>query len=97
MLMRVRERNNEVEIELSRLGGRQHVVLATLSGQGLHGERPFDRAKLASMSVRARADAMNVRLRPKHGESLDVTQLYRSLRRALFEHARAPFGPTLAG
>lgn len=97
MLMRVRERNNEVEIELSRLGGRHHVVLATLSGQGLEGEQALDRAKLESLCVRARADAMNVRLRAKHGESLDVSQLYRSLRRALLETARAPLVPTLAG
>lgn len=97
MLMRVRERNDEVEIELRRLGGRHHVVLATLSGESLDGASPFDRAKLESLSVRARADAMNVRLRAKRGETLDVSELYRSLRRALFEKASPPLGGTLAG
>jgi hypothetical protein len=84
MLMRMRERNNEVEIQFSRLGGRQQAVLVALSGATGRGEA-IDRAKLESLSVRARADAMHVRLRAKSGECLDLTQLYRGLRRALFE------------
>ena len=94
MLMRVRERNNEVEIQFTGLGRRHHVVLAALSGtETFEGEALFDRAKLESMSVRARADATNIRLRAKHGETFDVTQLYRSLRRALVEGPRAAIAP----
>jgi hypothetical protein len=40
------------------------------------------------LSVRARADAMHVRLRARSGEHFDVTQLYRCLRRALVERQR---------
>ncbi|HQR21380.1 MAG TPA: hypothetical protein PLE54_08590 [Burkholderiaceae bacterium] len=96
MLMRVRERNNEVEIQFSGLGGRQQAVLAALSGTADHGEPMIDRAKLESVSVRARADAMHVRLRAKSGECLDLPELYRGLRRALFEAGRRAAAP-LAG
>jgi hypothetical protein len=40
---------------------------------------------------------MNIRLRAKHGESFDVTQLYRSLRRALVEGDRGLLSAPLAG
>lgn len=96
MLMRVRERNNEVEIQFSGLGGRQHAVLAAFSGSADGDERLFDRAKLESLKVRARADAMNIRLRAKSGETFDVSHLYRSLRRALVEGERTAFA-SLAG
>jgi len=96
MQMRMRERNNEVEIQFSSLGGRQQAVLAALSGATGHGE-PIDRAKLESLSVRARADAMQVLVRAKSGECLDLTQLYRGLRRALFEDVRRKADATLAG
>jgi len=88
MLMRVRERNNEVEIHFSGLGSRQQAVFAALSGSAEHGEPTLDHAKVDSLSVRTRADAMHVRLRAKSGECLDVTQLYRGLRRALLESGR---------
>lgn len=87
MLMRVTERNDEVEIQFSALGGRQHAVLAAF-GDGPDAPAVVDRSKLASVSVRARADALNVRLRARSGERLDVTELYRALRRALIERSR---------
>lgn len=97
MQMRVTERNNEVEIRFHGLGVRQVAVLAALSGTQ-DGEAPLvDRSKLESMSVRSRADAMLIRLRAKSGEPLDVTQLYRSLRRALVENGRAVLAAQLAG
>jgi hypothetical protein len=96
MLMRVRERNNEVEIQLSGLGGRQHAVMVALSGSGTNDEM-VDRSKLETLSVRSRADAMNVRLRAKTGEKLDVTHLYRCLRRVLVETGRSPFNASAAG
>jgi hypothetical protein len=89
MLMRVTERDNEVEIHFSGLGGRQHAVLAVISGSDGN-EAAIDRAKLASVSVRARSDAMNVRLRAKDGEAFDVSQLYRCLRRSLMERHLQP-------
>ena len=88
MQMRVRERNNEVEIQLSRLAGRQGAVLEVLSGSTAASEPTFEREKMELLSVRARADAMHVRLRARSGEHFDVTQLYRCLRRALVERQR---------
>lgn len=93
MQMRVRERNNVVEIQLSRLAGRQQAVLEALGGSdGAIG----DRSKLESMSLRARADAMNVCLHAKAGERLDTSEIYRCLRRALFGSGSA-FLPTVTG
>jgi hypothetical protein len=89
MLMRVRERNDEVEIQFSGLAGRQHAVLAAF-GDAADAPSVVDRSKLASLSVRARADGLQVRLRARSGETLDVTELYRALRRALVERSRAP-------
>ncbi|MGH6623096.1 MAG: hypothetical protein ACREBN_03940 [Burkholderiaceae bacterium] len=92
MQMRIRERNNTIEIQLSRLGGRQQVVLEALGGfEGA----VVDRSKLESMSLRARADAMEVCLRAKTGERLDPSEIYRCLRRALFGPSAA-FLPTIA-
>jgi hypothetical protein len=88
MRMRVREHNDEVEIQFSALGGRQHAVLAAF-GSAPDSLAVVDRSKLASLSVRARADGLNVRLRARSGERLDVTELYRALRRALVERRRA--------
>jgi hypothetical protein len=86
MRMRVCERQNEVRIELSRVAGRQDSVLAALSAcqrsctciGGLG-------APTAALSVRARGDDMQVRLRPTQGQQLDVSEIYRCLRRALVE------------
>lgn len=97
MQMRVTERNNEVEIRFHGLGARQHAVLAALSGAQAGQEPLVDRSKLESLSVRSRADAMLIRLRTKSGEPLDVTQLYRSLRRTLVEQGRAALAAPLAG
>ncbi len=97
MQMRVRERNNEVEIHFSGLAGRQHAVLAAFSPEpNGAGERLLDHAKLESLSLRARADAMHVRLRAKSGESFDVSDLYRCLRRSLIEGQRLAFAAPFA-
>ncbi len=88
MRMRVSERQNEVRIELSRVAGRQDSVLAALTAcrkscsctGGLG-------ASSAALSVRARGDELQVRLRPVEGQQLDVSEIYRCLRRTLVEHA----------
>ena len=88
MRMRVSERQNEVRIELSRVAGRQDSVLAALTAcqkscsctGGLG-------AASAALSVRARGDELQVRLRPAEGQQLDVGEIYRCLRRTLVEHA----------
>ena len=96
MRMRVSERQNEVRIELSRVAGRQDSVLAALTtcqksctctgGLG---------SSSAALSVRARGDELQVRLRPAQGQQLDVGEIYRCLRRNLVEHAR-PLGGAVA-
>ena len=97
MQMRVRERNNEVEIQFSGLAGRQHAVLAAFSPEpDQAGERLLDHAKVESLTLRARADGMNIRLRAKSGESFDVSDLYRCLRRALIERQVGVLGTPLA-
>jgi len=95
MLMRVRERANEVQIELSGVAGRQESVLAALDAC----QRCTSRASStpASVSVRARADGMQVRLRPSDGEKLDVQEIYRCLRRALIERTRNVLVPRVIG
>ena len=88
MRMRVSERQNEVRIELSRVAGRQDSVLAALTAcqksctcaGGLG-------ASSAALSVRARGDELQVRLRPAEGQQLDVGEIYRCLRRTLVDHA----------
>jgi hypothetical protein len=97
MLMRVRERHNEVQVDLSGVAGRQESVLAALSacqrsctclgGIG---------AATTSLSVRARADNMQVRMRASNGQPLDVVEIYRCLRRALVERSRAGVTPSAA-
>ena len=96
MRMRVCERQNEVRIELSRVAGRQDSVLAALTAcqrscscAGGLGSRS------SALSVRARGDEMQVRLRPAQGETLDVGEIYRCLRRALVERER-PLANTAA-
>ena len=91
MLMRVRERQNEVQIELTGVAGRQESVLAALDACqrciAVVGSAP------ASVSVRARSDGMQVRLRPSDGQQLDVQEIYRCLRRALVERTRVVLAP----
>ena len=95
MLMRVRERANEVQIELSGVAGRQESVLAALDAcqRCIAGGSSTP----ASVKVRARADGMQVRLRPSDGEQLDVQEIYRCLRRALIERARTVLVPRAIG
>lgn len=95
MLMRVRERANEVQIELSGVAGRQQSVLAALDACQHCISGPSSGP--ASVTVRARADGMQVRLRPSEGEQLDVQEIYRCLRRALIERTRTVLVPRAVG
>lgn len=94
MLMRVRERHDEVQIELTGVAGRQESVLAALDAC----QRCITEvgSPPASVKVRARADEMQVRLRAADGRQLDAREIYRCLRRALIERTRAVLSPTTA-
>jgi hypothetical protein len=89
MLMRVRERQNEVQVELTGVAGRQESVLAALSScqRSCSCLSGIGQAT-TSLTVRARADGMQVRLRSSNGQPLDVVEIYRCLRRALVERSR---------
>ncbi len=90
MRMRVCERQNEVRIELSRVAGRQGSVLAALTAcQKTCSCTGGLGSSSAAVSVRARGDELQVRLRPAQGQQLDVGEIYRCLRRNLVEHAGA--------
>jgi hypothetical protein len=94
MLMRVSERHNEVRIELSGVTGRQESVLAALSDcQRSCTSVAGDGSPMATLTVRARTDHLNVRLRPSAGQQLDVVEIYRYLRRALIERTREVLAP----
>jgi hypothetical protein len=89
MRMRVCERQNEVRIELSRVAGRQDSVLAALTAcqQTCHCTGGLGSSS-AAVSVRARGDELQVRLRPAQGQQLDVAEIYRCMRRALVERVQ---------
>lgn len=82
MLMRVRESGDRIVIELTGVAGRQQSVLRALTD--CLNERGRVEATRSSddVWVRAGADAMKISLHP--GLKLEPTQLYRSLRQALF-------------
>ena len=84
MQMRVRERNNEVEIQLSRLAGRQHAVLEVLSGS-TGSERADFRARKTGIAVGARAGRC------------DARAAARAIRRALRRDPVVPLPAARAG
>jgi len=97
MLMRVSERQNEVRIELTGVTGRQESVLAALSAcQRSCTSVDGDGSPMASLTVRARTDRLNVRLSPSAGQQLDVVEIYRYLRRALIERSGSVLAPRSA-
>lgn len=85
MLMRVRERGDEVHIELSGLAGRQQRVLQALSEcrRDALGADGVDMA--TDVSVRVRYDDMRICLRGRTGLRFEAGTIYRCLRQALLE------------
>jgi hypothetical protein len=91
MLMRVRERGDEVHIELTGVAGRQQRVLQALNEcqrAACHcaAEHPLARADI---NVRAGANDMRIRLRGRDGLRFEATVIYRCLRHALIEQPAA--------
>lgn len=91
MLMRVRERGDEVHIELTGVAGRQQRVLQALNEcqrAACHcaAEHPLARADI---NVRAGANDMRIRLRGRDGLRFEATVIYRCLRHALIEQPTA--------
>lgn len=97
MLMCVRERGDEVHIELTGVAGRQQRVLKALSEcrrDAGGADQPLDRA---DVSVRAGANDMRIRVKSRDGLRLEATAIYRCLRQALIERPADPPGAIAAG
>lgn len=97
MLMRVRERGDEVHIELTGVAGRQQRVLKALTEcrrDASGTEQPLDRA---DVSVRAGANDMHIRLKGRDGLRFEAMTIYRCLRQALIERPADPPGAIAAG
>jgi hypothetical protein len=91
MLMRVRERGDEVYIELTGVAGRQQRVLQAINEcqrAACHclDQHPQSRADI---QVRAGANDMRIRLRGREGLRFEATAVYRCLRHALIERPSA--------
>lgn len=85
MLMRVRERGDEVHIELSGLAGRQQRVLQALSECRRDVAGASSALGSAEVSVRAGYDDMRICLKGGAGVRFEPATIYRCLRRALLE------------
>ncbi len=83
MYMRVLERGDEIQIELTGVAGRHEQVLQAVFAcrQSVHGA---DGATLPQVSVKARANAMRISMRAAAGLRVEPDAVYRSLRHALF-------------
>ncbi len=97
MLMRVRERGDEVLVELTGVAGRQQRVLKALNecrrSAGC-ADRPLD---LADISVRAGSNDMHIRLKGRDGVRFEAMAIYRCLRQALIERPAGPPDAVAAG
>lgn len=90
MMMRVRERGDEVHVELTGVAGRQHRVLQALTDcqRSACGCVDGDMLAQASVWVRASANDMRIRLKGQNGLRFEASVIYRCLRHALIEQPR---------
>jgi hypothetical protein len=93
MRMSVRDRDDEVHIELTGVAGRQQNVLQALSQlrDGLPPSRGEPRVPApATMAVRAGANGMYIRVTPHAADlPLQTVAIYRWMRQALVEQPAA--------
>lgn len=92
MMLRVRERGDELLIELTGVAGRQQRVLQALS-ECQRGGIEGGPASPAQVSVRAGANDMRIRLRSSDAFRFEATRIYYCLRQALIERSSAPGSP----
>lgn len=89
MMLRVRERGDDVHIELDGVAGRQQVVLQALAEcRQLQGTRDAQ-AILTEVNVRSGANAMRICLKGKDGFRYETQAIYQCLRSALLNRLRA--------
>jgi len=86
MMLRVRERGDEVHIEVNGLAGRQQRVLQAVTECRLRagGARDLESAP-ADVNVRAGADMMRIRLKGREGLRFEASAIYQCLREVLVE------------
>ncbi|MCS7101712.1 MAG: hypothetical protein NZL99_08465 [Burkholderiaceae bacterium] len=91
MLMRVRERGDEVYIELTGVAGRQQQVLLALNECQRVACACGGAPSLAGADIQVRAGAndMRIRLRSRAGLRFEAAAIYRCLRHALIEQPAA--------
>jgi hypothetical protein len=95
MLMRVRERGDQVLIELTGIAGRQQSVLRALS-QCREGSGRDAAISAANVSVRSSTNDMRISLQSQAGLPVETTRIYQCLREALFADPRDPCPAVIA-
>ena len=86
MMLRVRERGDEVHIEVDGVAGRQQRVLQALNEcqKRASGGREMA-SNLGGINVRSTANMMRIRLTGRDGLRFEATAIYQCLRDALLE------------
>jgi len=85
MMLRVRERGDEVHIDVDGVAGHQQRVLQALTEcqRRAYGGQEEVPSALGGVSVRAGADMMRIRLKGSEGLRFEATAIYQCLREAL--------------
>lgn len=87
MRLRVRERGEEVHVDVDGVAGRQQRVLQALNEcQHLASCNPLT-STLGDLSIRAGADRMRIRIKARDGLHLEAASIYRCLRNALIDRS----------
>jgi len=84
MKLRVRERGDEVHVDVDGVAGRQQCVLQALTECRRMTGNPSASA-MSDVIIRAGADRMRIRLRGRDGLRFEAQAIYRCLREALVE------------
>jgi hypothetical protein len=84
VLMRVCERGNEIQIELTGVAGRHEQILRAVFACRLSAAHSGDAHLLPQVSVKTRSNTMRISLRCVQGGHMEPDAVYRSLRQALF-------------
>jgi hypothetical protein len=94
MMLRVRQRGDEIHIDVDGVAGRQQRVLLALNEcqRRVSALREVPSA-LADVNVRAGANMMRIRLKGREGLPLEATTIYQYLRESLL----ASLSPSGAG
>jgi hypothetical protein len=90
MMLRVRERGDEVLIDLDGVAGRQQIVLQALTECRQIRASESEPHLVTDVSVRAGANAMRISLKGRAGLRYETQAIYQCLRSALLNRLSAP-------